>query len=102
MSASLLLNVHGPVHWAEWYAKAIISHLDWPCSYEARASGVKRNMRGDQARAACPDIQLVQASGPWGCRSFRCHSRPAAVGGRQGSIHPSHHSCKPACLPDQK
>lgn len=33
-----------------------------PCSYEARAHGVKRNMRGDDARKACPDIQLVQAS----------------------------------------
>lgn len=30
------------------------------CSYEARAQGVKRNMRGNEARAACPDIQLVQ------------------------------------------
>ncbi|KAL4428594.1 hypothetical protein ABPG77_008906 [Micractinium sp. CCAP 211/92] len=29
-------------------------------SYEARAQGVKRNMRGNEARAACPDIQLVQ------------------------------------------
>ncbi|PRW58740.1 DNA polymerase eta isoform B [Chlorella sorokiniana] len=29
-------------------------------SYEARAHGVKRNMRGDDARKACPDIQLVQ------------------------------------------
>lgn len=29
-------------------------------SYEARAAGVKRNMRGDEARRACPDIQLVQ------------------------------------------
>ena len=29
-------------------------------SYEARARGVTRIMRGDQARAACPDIILVQ------------------------------------------
>ncbi|GAB4815654.1 hypothetical protein N2152v2_002700 [Parachlorella kessleri] len=29
-------------------------------SYEARAAGVKRNMRGDAARALCPDLQLVQ------------------------------------------
>lgn len=34
-------------------------------SYEARASGVKRNMRGDQARAACPEIQLVQVGCGW-------------------------------------
>lgn len=31
-------------------------------SYEARAAGVKRNMRGDAAREVCPEIQLVQAS----------------------------------------
>ncbi len=29
-------------------------------SYEARAQGVKRIMLGDQARAVCPDIILVQ------------------------------------------
>ncbi|KAL4434375.1 hypothetical protein ABPG75_000816 [Micractinium tetrahymenae] len=29
-------------------------------SYEARGQGVKRNMRGAEARAACPDIKLVQ------------------------------------------
>lgn len=29
-------------------------------SYAARAFGVKRNMRGDQARSLCPDLQLVQ------------------------------------------
>ncbi|DBA85636.1 TPA: hypothetical protein ACH3X1_005212 [Trebouxia sp. C0004] len=29
-------------------------------SYEARASGVKRGMRGDQARKVCPEVQLVQ------------------------------------------
>eukprot|EP00891_Asterochloris_glomerata_P001049 jgi/Astpho2/1049/gw1.00017.35.1_t len=29
-------------------------------SYEARAKGVKRNMRGDAARRACPDMILVQ------------------------------------------
>ncbi|KAK9830086.1 hypothetical protein WJX72_009709 [[Myrmecia] bisecta] len=29
-------------------------------SYEARAFGVKRNMRGDVARQACPELQLVQ------------------------------------------
>lgn len=29
-------------------------------SYEARAAGVKRGMRGDQARKACPNVQLVQ------------------------------------------
>jgi hypothetical protein len=29
-------------------------------SYEARRKGVKRVMRGDEARAACPDLQLVQ------------------------------------------
>ncbi|KAL4860199.1 DNA polymerase eta [Chlorella vulgaris] len=28
-------------------------------SYEARAAGVKRNMRGDAAREVCPEIQLV-------------------------------------------
>lgn len=29
-------------------------------SYEARSSGVKRGMRGDQARKVCPEVQLVQ------------------------------------------
>ena len=29
-------------------------------SYEARASGVKRNMRGNDAKAVCPDLLLVQ------------------------------------------
>ncbi|OIW18089.1 hypothetical protein TanjilG_01178 [Lupinus angustifolius] len=29
-------------------------------SYEARAHGVKRSMRGDEAKEACPQIQLVQ------------------------------------------
>jgi DNA polymerase eta len=29
-------------------------------SYEARAAGVKRGMRGEEARRACPAIQLVQ------------------------------------------
>ncbi|CAL8468278.1 g7818 [Coccomyxa elongata] len=28
--------------------------------YEARAKGVKRGMRGDEARKACPDLNLVQ------------------------------------------
>ena len=27
-----------------------------------RAAGVKRNMRGDEARKLCPELQLVQAS----------------------------------------
>lgn len=29
-------------------------------SYEARAFGVKRNMRGDEARKLCPELQIVQ------------------------------------------
>jgi len=29
-------------------------------SYEARAAGVKRNMRGAEARKLCPDLMLVQ------------------------------------------
>ncbi len=29
-------------------------------SYEARAQGVKRGMRGDEARKACREVQLVQ------------------------------------------
>ncbi len=29
-------------------------------SYEARAAGVKRSMRGDEARRVCPEMQLVQ------------------------------------------
>lgn len=29
-------------------------------SYEARAFGVKRNMRGGEARTLCPELQLVQ------------------------------------------
>ena len=29
-------------------------------SYEARARGVKRNMRGDEARRVCPELELVQ------------------------------------------
>lgn len=33
-------------------------------SYEARAQGVSRNMRGKQAREACPDLQLVQVLPP--------------------------------------
>ena len=28
--------------------------------YEARHQGVTRNMRGDEAKRKCPDIQLVQ------------------------------------------
>jgi nucleotidyltransferase/DNA polymerase involved in DNA repair len=29
-------------------------------SYEARAQGVKRNMRGAEAKTVCPDLVLVQ------------------------------------------
>jgi nucleotidyltransferase/DNA polymerase involved in DNA repair len=29
-------------------------------SYEARAAGVKRSMRGLDAKKVCPDLQLVQ------------------------------------------
>ena len=29
-------------------------------NYEARAQGVKRNMRGEEAKSKCPDIQLIQ------------------------------------------
>jgi DNA polymerase eta len=29
-------------------------------SYEARAAGVKRQMRGREAKKACPDLILVQ------------------------------------------
>lgn len=28
-------------------------------NYEARAAGVKRSMRGDEARAKCPSIHLI-------------------------------------------
>ena len=33
-----------------------------PCLVLRRAAGVKRNMRGDEARKLCPELQLVQAS----------------------------------------
>ena len=56
--ARLGLHISAPA------ARCNIARLPPPmpccCSYEARALGVKRNSRGDQARAACPDIQLVQ------------------------------------------
>jgi DNA polymerase eta len=42
------------VQYNAWKGGGIIA-----VSYEARASGVKRNMRGDEARQHCPDIVLV-------------------------------------------
>ncbi|XP_059065820.1 DNA polymerase eta isoform X2 [Cryptomeria japonica] len=45
---------------------AVVQYNSWKgggliaVGYEARAFGVKRSMRGDEAKKACPDIQLVQ------------------------------------------
>lgn len=41
-------------------------------SYEARAAGVKRNMRGGEARALCTDLQLVQVPTAHGRRVMGC------------------------------
>ncbi|XP_013681660.1 DNA polymerase eta-like isoform X2 [Brassica napus] len=43
------------VQYNEWQGGALIA-----VSYEARSCGVKRSMRGEEAKAACPEIQLVQ------------------------------------------
>ncbi|XP_076046496.1 DNA polymerase eta-like [Oratosquilla oratoria] len=43
------------VQYNSWKGGGIIA-----VNYEARAFGVKRGMRGDEARAKCPEIQLVQ------------------------------------------
>ncbi|KAK8378420.1 hypothetical protein O3P69_011130 [Scylla paramamosain] len=43
------------VQYNSWRGGGIIA-----VNYEARGFGVKRGMRGDQARERCPDIQLVQ------------------------------------------
>ncbi|KAG7612133.1 UmuC domain [Arabidopsis suecica] len=43
------------VQYNEWQGGGLIA-----VSYEARKCGVKRSMRGDEAKAACPQIQLVQ------------------------------------------
>ncbi|CAH8333617.1 unnamed protein product [Eruca vesicaria subsp. sativa] len=43
------------VQYNEWQGGALIA-----VSYEARSCGVKRSMRGEEATAACPEIQLVQ------------------------------------------
>ncbi len=60
--------------------KAHLNGAPSECSYEARAHGVKRNMRGDDARKACPDIQLVQASGcTWSVACIR-HCLPCLAG----------------------
>ncbi|KAK7027299.1 hypothetical protein SK128_005092 [Halocaridina rubra] len=43
------------VQYNTWQGGGIIA-----VNYEARAFGVKRGMRGDEARSKCPEIQLVQ------------------------------------------
>ncbi|XP_045613927.2 DNA polymerase eta [Procambarus clarkii] len=43
------------VQYNTWKGGGIIA-----VNYEARSFGVKRGMRGDEARSKCPDIQLVQ------------------------------------------
>ena len=42
------------VQYNSWKGGGIIA-----VNYEARAQGVSRNMRGDQAREKCPEIELV-------------------------------------------
>ena len=42
------------VQYNSWKGGGIIA-----VNYEARAMGVTRNMRGDQAREKCPEIELV-------------------------------------------
>ncbi|KAL0442298.1 UNVERIFIED_CONTAM: DNA polymerase eta [Sesamum latifolium] len=45
---------------------AVVQYNSWlgggliAVGYEARKFGVKRSMRGDEAKKVCPDIQLVQ------------------------------------------
>ena len=57
-------------------------------------------MRGDQARAACPDIQLVQASaGPPGLPlPLLLLLLATHRGASELQLHTPHHSCLPACL----
>nr|GMD76023.1 DNA polymerase eta isoform X1 [Ipomoea batatas] len=43
------------VQYNSWQGGALIA-----VSYEARKFGVKRSMRGDEAKQVCPEIQLVQ------------------------------------------
>ncbi|CAO2824201.1 unnamed protein product [Amaranthus hypochondriacus] len=43
------------VQYNEWKGGGLIA-----VSYEARKDGVKRSMRGDEAKSVCPQIQLVQ------------------------------------------
>lgn len=45
----------GVVQYNPWKGGALIA-----VGYEARQCGVKRNMRGDDAKRACPEIQLIQ------------------------------------------
>ncbi|XP_065853636.1 DNA polymerase eta isoform X2 [Euphorbia lathyris] len=48
------------------FPTAVVQYNDWKgggliaVSYEARKFGVKRSMRGDEAKKVCPEIQLVQ------------------------------------------
>lgn len=53
------------VWWIDLY---VIPYL-FPCmvvSYEARAAGVKRSMRGNEACQACPELVLVQVPVAYG------------------------------------
>ncbi|ERN14955.1 DNA polymerase eta isoform X1 [Amborella trichopoda] len=43
------------IQYNSWKGGALIA-----VGYEARAFGVKRSMRGDEAKKVCPDIQLIQ------------------------------------------
>lgn len=49
-------------------------------SYEAKAQGVKRTMRGDDARKICPEIQLVQVVHVTFCRMAAAAQAHASFG----------------------
>lgn len=51
----LLGKPTGVVQYNNWKGGALIA-----VGYEARRFGVKRNMRGEQAKKLCPEINLVQ------------------------------------------
>jgi hypothetical protein len=56
-SQVLLTFVHFSINYLDHMT--IYCHVG-AVSYEARAKGVKRGMRGGDATKLCPDIQLVQ------------------------------------------
>lgn len=62
-------------------------------SYEARAKGVKRNMRGAEARKACPDLILVQVPTSHGKADLTIYREASARIISVLGSHPIHKDC---------